>query len=116
MITIKGEEELDTESPTAPIDYGKLEREFSLKMLSIRCSCIEVEQYLQSNQQHAQSDTSSAVLCEKTVHVYVHKLNLGTLSSINLNPDLLRKLHVAVVDYDSDKTGLWIVINFQTLN
>ena len=35
VITIKEEEELDMESPIAPIDYGKLEREFSLKTLSI---------------------------------------------------------------------------------
>ena len=116
VITIKEEEEHDTESPIAPIDYGKLEREFSLKILSIRCSHDEVEQYLQSIQQHAQSETSSAVLCEKMVCVYVHKLNLGTLSSIKLNPDLLRKLHVTV-DYDSDKTEeYWPMDNDQSPN
>ena len=114
--TIKEEEEHDTESPTAHIDYGKLERKLSLKTLSIRCSHAEVDQYLQSTQQHAQSDTSSTVLCEKMVCVYVHKLNLGTLSSIKLNPDLLRKLHVTV-DYDSDKTEeYWPMDNDQLLN
>ena len=31
VITIKEEEDLDTKSPTVPIDYGKLQRELSLK-------------------------------------------------------------------------------------
>ena len=85
-------------------------------MISIRCSHAEVDQYLQSTQQHAQCDTSSTVLCEKTVRVYVHKLNLGTLSSIKLNPDLLRKPHVRV-DYDSDKMEeYWPMDNDQPPN
>ena len=41
--------------------------------------------------------------CEKTVHIQVHKLNLRTLTSIKLSPEMLRKLHVPV-DYDLDKT------------
>ena len=46
----------------------------------------------------------------------MHKLNLGTLSSIKLNPDLLRKLHVTV-DYDSDKTKeYWPMDNDQSPN
>ena len=46
--------------------------------------------------------------------VYVHKLNLGTLSSIKLNPDLLKKLHVTV-DYNSDKTKeYWPMDNDQS--
>ena len=50
------------------------------------------------------------------VHVHVHKLNLGTLSSIKLNPDLLRKLHVTV-NYDSDKTKeYWPIDNDQPSN
>ena len=35
VLTIKEEEEPDTKSSIAPLDYGKLEREFSLKTLSI---------------------------------------------------------------------------------
>ena len=41
--------------------------------------------------------------CEKTVHIQVHKLNLRTLTSIKLSPEMLWKLHIPV-DYDSDKT------------
>ena len=116
VLTIKEEKEPDTKSSIAPLDYGKLEREFSLKTLLIRCSCVQVEQYLQSTQQYAQSETFSAVLCEKTVWVYVHKLNLGTLRSIKLNSDLLRKLHVTV-DYNSDKTEeYWPMDNDQSPN
>ena len=50
------------------------------------------------------------------VRVYVHKLNFGTLSSIKLNPDLLRKLY-GTVDYDSDKTEeYWPMDNDQSPN
>ena len=46
----------------------------------------------------------------------MHKLNLGTLSSIKLNPDLLQKLHVTV-DYDSNKTKeYWPMDNDQSPN
>ena len=45
--TIKGESEADT----TPIDYEKLEHEFNLKKLSIRCNCAEVMQYLESKHQ-----------------------------------------------------------------
>ena len=99
IITIKEEAECDT----SPIDYGKLEHEFNLKMLSIRCNHAEVTQYLESTRQHVQGESTTYGKCEKTVCVNVDKLNLGTLTSIRLSPDLLRKLHVSV-DYDSDKT------------
>ena len=98
-ITIKDESEVDT----TPIDYEKLEHEFNLKMLSIRCNRAEVIQYLESKRQLVQGESMTYRKCEKTVRVYVHKLNLGTLTSIKLSPDMLRKLH-ASVDYDSDKT------------
>ena len=99
VITIKEETECDT----SPIDNGKLEHEFNLKTLSIRCNRTEVMQYLESMHQNVQGESTTYGKCEKTVHVNVHKLNLGTLTSIRLSPDLLRKLHVSV-DYDSDKT------------
>ena len=60
-------------------------------------------QYLESTSQHVQGESTTYRKCEKTVHVNVHKLNLGMLASIRLCPDMLRKLHVSV-DYDSDKT------------
>ena len=99
VITIKEEAECDT----SPIDYGKVEHEFNLKTLSIRCNRTEVTQYLESTCQHVQGESMTYGKCEKTVHVNVHKLNLGMLTSIRLSPDMLRKLHVSV-DYDSDKT------------
>ena len=83
VITIKEEAECDT----SPIDYGKLEHEFNLKALSIRCNRTEVTQYLESTRQHVQSESISYGKCEKTVHVNVHKLNLGMLTSIRLSPD-----------------------------
>ena len=61
-------------------------------------------QYLESKHQLVQGESTAYRKCKKTVCVYVHKLNLGTLTSIKLSPDMLRKLH-APVDYDSDKTG-----------
>ena len=90
-------------SKVSPIDYGKLEQEFNLKTLSIRCNRAEVTEYLESTSQHVQGNSMTCGKCEKTVCVNVHKLNLGTLTSIRLSPDVLRKLHVSV-DYDSDKT------------
>ena len=60
-------------------------------------------QYLESMSQHVQGESTTYRKCEKTVHVNVHKLNLGMLASIRLSPDMLRELHVSV-DYDSDKT------------
>ena len=90
-------------SEASPTDYGKLEQEFNLKTLSIRCSRAEVTEYLESMSQHVQGGATTCGKCEKTVHVNVHKLNLGMLTSIRLSSDMLRKLHVSV-DYDSDKT------------
>ena len=98
-ITIKDESEADT----TLIDYEKLEHEFNLKRLSIKCNRAEVTQYLESKHQLVQGESTTNRKCEKTVHVHVHKLNLGTLTSIKLSPDMLWKLHTPV-DYDSDKT------------
>ena len=98
-ITIK--EEL--EANTTQIDYETLEHEFNLNKLSIRCNHVEVTQYLESRQQLVQGKSMTVKKCERTVHVHVHKLNLRTLTSIKLSPEMLRKLHVPV-DYDSDKT------------
>ena len=70
-ITIKDESEVDT----TPIDYEKLEHEFNLKMLSIRCNRAEVTQYLESKHQLVQGESMTYRKSEKTVHVYVHKLN-----------------------------------------
>ena len=49
-ITIKEE----SEANTTQIDYEKLEHEFNLKKLSIRCNCAEVTQYLESRHQLVQ--------------------------------------------------------------
>ena len=97
-ITIK--EEL--EANTTQIDYENLEHEFNLKKLSIRCNRAEVMQYLESRHQLVQGKSMTVKRCEKTVHVHVHKLNLRTLTSIKLSPEMLRKMHVPV-EYDSDK-------------
>ena len=51
---------------------------------------------------------------EKTVHVHVHKLNLRTLTSIKLSPEMLQKLH-APVDYDSDKTKYYLPLEQSTV-
>ena len=98
-ITIK--EEL--EANTTQIDYENLEHEFNLKKLSIRCNHAEVTQYLESRHQLVQVKSTIVKKCEKTVRVHVHKLNLRTLTSIKLSPEMLQKLHIPV-DYDSDKT------------
>ena len=97
-ITIKEELEVNT----TQIDYEILKHEFNLKKLSIRCNCVEVTQYLESRQQLVQGKSMTVIKCEKTVCVHVHKLNLRTLTSIKLSPEMLQKLHVPV-DYDSDK-------------
>ena len=97
-ITIK--EEL--EASTTQINYENLEQEFNLKKLSIRCNRAEVTQYLESRHQLVQDKSMTVKKCEKTVHVQVHKLNLRTLTSIKLSPEMLQKLHVPV-DYDLDK-------------
>ena len=97
-ITIKKEREANT----AQIDYEKLEHEFNLKKLSIRCNRAEVTQYLESKHQLVQGESTTDKRCEKTIRVHVHKLNLRTLTSIKLSREMLQKLH-APVDYDSDK-------------
>ena len=98
-ITIKEELEVST----TQINYENLEQEFNLKKLSIRCNRAEVMQYLESRHQLVKDKSMTVKKCEKTVRVQVHKLNLRTLTSIKLSPEMLRKLHVPV-DYDSDKT------------
>ena len=98
-ITIKEESEADT----TQVDYENLEHEFNLKKLSIRCNRAEVMQYLESRHQLVQGKSMIVKKCEKTLRVHVHKLNLRSLTTIKLSPEMLQKLH-APVDYDSDKT------------
>ena len=98
-VTIKEEPEVIT----TQIDYEKLEHEFNLKKFSIRCNRAEVMQYLESRHQLAPGKSMIVKKCEKSVRVHVHKLNLRTLTSIKLSPEMLRKLQVPI-DYDSDKT------------
>ena len=91
------------EASTTQIIPENLEQKFNLKKLSVRCNHAEVTQYLESKHQLVKDKSRTVIKCEKTVRIYVHKLNLRNLTSIKLSPDMLRKLHVPV-DYDSDKT------------
>ena len=91
------------EASITQIISENLEQKFNLKKLSVRCNRAKVTQYLESKHQLEKDKSRTVIKCEKTVRIHVHKLNLRTLTSIKLSPDMLRKLHVPV-DYDSDKT------------
>ena len=79
----------ELEVSTTQINYENLEQEFNLKKLSIRCNHAEVMQYLESRHLLVQDKSMTVKKCEKTVCVQVHKLNLRTLTSIKLSPEML---------------------------
>ena len=80
--------------------------------MEIRCNCSDVTKYLLSKDKNTYTPNSTVsipdekshafIICNKSVHINIHKLDLKNALSIKLSLELLKKLYDKT-DYDSDK-------------
>ena len=114
IIPIKEEPETDSES-TTPLhkDETDLQRKYNLKTLEIKCNRLDVAKHLLSKDKNTHTPdctvsipdekSHASTICNKSVRINLHKLDLKNALSIKLSPELLKKLYDKT-DYDSDKT------------